>query len=390
MSLLKCYSVQSEFPLNLCICRNLFHRENHTLIDVLQEDPNIKRILIFIDSGLDKRFPKLQKRIERFFSIHPDTFILAGIHVIQGGEEAKQDLVAWQHTLSCIAEAKIDRHSYIMAIGGGAFLDVVGFAAATAHRGIRLIRVPTTTLSQADSGVGIKNGINFMGQKNYLGTFAIPSLVILDFLFTHYQTNENKLAGLVEAVKVALIKDAEFFEWFEENIYELRDYDRDLVEEAIMRSAEAHVLHITEGGDPYELGSSRPLDFGHWSAHYLETISNYTISHAEAVAIGICLDNRYAVRKGWITAEEEERILRIFRFLRFPTYHPLLSTKDENGDYEILKGLKKFQEHLGGELTILMLTGIGSSRNLRRIDTEVFATCIEDCKARSESSSVPE
>src|SRR5204862_2038620 len=129
--------------------------------------------------------------------------------IVPGGERAKQSpaLIAALH--ADLQRLGIDRQSFVVAIGGGALLDAVGYAAATAHRGVRLIRVPTTVLAQADSGVGVKNGINAFGKKNFLGTFAPPAAVINDSTFLVTLSDREWRSGLAEAIKVALLKDSQ-------------------------------------------------------------------------------------------------------------------------------------------------------------------------------------
>ena len=130
-----------------------------------------------------------------------------GISVFPGGEAAKADDHLVREVWAAIDAAHLDRHSYALVIGGGAFLDAVGYAAATAHRGVRLIRFPTTTLSQDDSGVGVKCAVNAFGKKNWVGAFSVPFAVINDFQFLHTQDEETRRGGLIEAVKVALVRD---------------------------------------------------------------------------------------------------------------------------------------------------------------------------------------
>ena len=172
------------------------------------------------------------------------------------------------------------RHCLI-AIGGGALLDVAGFAAAMAHRGVRLIRVPTTVLSQDDSAIGVKNGINAFDKKNYLGTFAAPFAVINDSRFLPTLSDRDWRSGISEAIKVALIRDAAFFDFIEANAVKLHDRDLPVMEQLVHRSAELHYDHITTNGDPYEQGSSRPLDYGHWAAHKLEPVTDYRLRTAK-------------------------------------------------------------------------------------------------------------
>jgi 3-dehydroquinate synthase len=266
----------------------------------------------------------------------------------------------------------------LLAIGGGAFLDSVGFAAATAHRGVRLVRFPTTTLSQDDSGVGVKCAINAFGKKNWIGAFAVPFAVINDFRFLHSQCEKTRRAGLIEAVKVALVKDGSFFEWIESNRLGLAELEPAVLEACVEKSALLHARHITQGGDPFETGSSRPLDFGHWAAHKLEALTGYQLSHAPAVAIGLALDTLYSVRSGLAPESLVKRVFPVLSALRFEMYHEALDWRDEFGKRRVLEGLDEFREHLGGELTVLMLQGIGRGVDIHRMDPAILAGCIDE------------
>ena len=214
--------------------------------------------------------------------------------LIDGGERAKNDMTNVEMIQGAIHEYGICRHSYVMVIGGGAAIDVVGYAAATAHRGVRLIRVPTTVLSQNDSGIGVKNSVNAFGKKNFLGTFAPPVVVLNDADFLMTLPDRDWRSGISEAIKVALLKDVEFFNFIEKKADRLVDRDMQAMHWLIYRCAQLHIDHIATSGDPFEFGSSRPLDFGHWAAHKLERLSHYTLRHGEAVAIGMALDSTYS------------------------------------------------------------------------------------------------
>ena len=215
-------------------------------------------------------------------------------------------------------EHRIDRHSYVIAIGGGAVLDAVGLVAATTHRGVRLIRVPTTVLAQDDSGVGVKNGVNLCGVKNFVGTFAPPFAVLNDLDLLTRLSERDKIAGMAEAVKVALIRDGDFFAWLERNADELVTFERPALAQMIRRCAELHMRQIAHGGDPFETGSARPLDYGHWSAHKLESLTHHHVRHGEAVAIGIALDARYSVLAGLAGRRPGGADLRAARASRLP------------------------------------------------------------------------
>src|SRR6185312_16684743 len=157
---------------------------------------------------------------------------------------------------------------------------------------------PTTVLAQNDAGIGVKNGINAFGAKNMLGTFAAPFAVINDGRFLATLGERDRIAGMAEAVKVALVRDAKFFAWLRAAAPRLAAFDRDAVAQSIRRCAELHLAHIATGGDPFELGNARPLDFGHWAAHKLEVMTDHALRHGEAVALGMALDARYSVEAG--------------------------------------------------------------------------------------------
>lgn len=378
-------NIRLDFPYRTGFTRGAFLPENDALIGLMEQRPS-GRILVLLEEGLEQFYPSLPADIDRYFTTNSGELHYAGCRSIPGGEIAKTTFSAWETALRHLVEAGIDRHSYIVAVGGGAFLDVAGFAAATAHRGIRLLRVPTTTLSQADSGVGVKNGINFMGQKNYLGTFAVPWATLNDFLFLHSQPRSLKRAGLAEVVKVAIVKDASFFAWLEKHAESLAACEKSALEYAVERSALLHAEHIAHSGDAFEMGSSRPLDFGHWAAHYMETMSGYTVGHAEAVAVGMCLDILYSVKQGWLPSAQAERIVAVLKALGLPVFHPLLPRRTADGKCEVLKGLEAFREHLGGHLTVLMLTDIGRGKDVHEIDTPLMEECIREMQVNASSA----
>ncbi|MGH2550975.1 MAG: 3-dehydroquinate synthase, partial [Thermomicrobiales bacterium] len=319
--------------------------------------------------------PTLLDDIDRYFQSYRETHRLVREPLlVPGGEQVKNDHRYVSEIQSAINDGGIDRHEYVVVVGGGAVLDMAGFAAATAHRGIRLVRVPTTVLSQNDSGVGVKNGVNAFGKKNFLGSFSPPVAVINDFALLEKISDRDWRGGISEAVKVALLKDVAFFEFLEEHGDDLRDRDEASMRWLIYRCAELHLNHIATSGDPFEFGSSRPLDFGHWSAHKLEQISNYSWRHGEAVAIGISLDSTYSYLSGRLSESEWQRIIAVFQAVGLPIYAPELesSLADRSSSLCVLQGLNEFREHLGGELTIMLLNGIGQGIEVHEIDESLM------------------
>ncbi len=358
------------FYYQVCFTESIFNVENSLLARQLGGEKKPK-VLFVLDEGVHRAHPYLYDAVISYSEHYKEVFTLsAEPMVVPGGEKAKNENKYLQQILDATHEYGIDRHSYIIAIGGGAVLDMVGFAAAIAHRGIRHIRIPTTVLSQNDSGVGVKNGVNAYGKKNYLGAFTPPVAVINDFRFLETLEDRDWRSGISEAIKVALIKDASFFIWLESHAVELMDRKNPAMEELIVRCAEMHLDHIA-GKDPFESGSSRPLDFGHWAAHKLEQLTNYQIRHGEAVAIGIALDTAYSHLKGMLNETELNRIIQMIKSLGFELFVPELSGSS------ILQGLEEFREHLGGELTIMLLDAIGSGVEVHEMENDLILESIE-------------
>ena len=366
----------------------VFARDNPVLASVLV-DPHSQptaarvKVLLVLEEALAAARPELAPEIEAYFGAHPQRLQLVGPPVrVTGGEVVKNDWSRVVEILELIHRHHIDRHNYVVVVGGGALLDMVGLAAATAHRGVRLIRIPTTTLAQDDSGVGVKNGVNAFGKKNFIGTFAPPFAVINDFDLLASLSDRDKRAGYIEAVKVACIRDSEFFDRLEQDAVALANFEPEAMKHLIRRSAELHLNHIANGGDPFEMGSARPLDFGHWAAHKLEQMSGYRLRHGEAVAIGIALDVLYSVRQGLLARPAAERILSLLERLGFTLFDPELESVSASGELGVLEGLEEFREHLGGELTITLLSDIGCGLEVHSMDIRHVRQALQDLEAR--------
>lgn len=365
------FSVPFQYPVHFT--QNLFDGENRLFSDLVRSR-HTPKVFFVIDEGVAGAWPNLISDIRHYAIRHRNAFSLcAEPLVVPGGEAAKNNRQCLETILQATERHAIDRHSYLVAIGGGAVLDMAGFAAAIAHRGIRHIRIPTTVLAQNDSGVGVKNGINAYGKKNYLGTFAPPCAVINDAAFLQTLDGRDWRAGMAEAVKVALIKDADFFQWMEENAVRLATRQMEPMQQLIHRCAELHLQHIA-GVDPFECGSSRPLDFGHWSAHKLEQLTDYQLRHGEAVAIGIALDATYSYLSGRISNLTLERIVTLIKTLGFEVYVPELEGS------AVLKGLEEFREHLGGRLTLMLLQEIGQGVEVHAMDKTLILRAINKLK----------
>ena len=364
-------SFQVHFEYKVFFTENLFATGNPVFREYLlsQQSDIRKKLLFVLDQGVVDHHPGLPLQIKNYLAELPSFSLVEDMLLIPGGEHAKNDQGAFDKITKAVHQYGIDRHSYIVAIGGGSFLDIAGYAAAVSHRGIRLIRIPTTVLSQNDSGIGVKNGINFFGKKNFLGTFAPPAVVLNDSHFLSTLNERHWRSGISEAIKVALIKDATFFEWIEDNASKLALRDMPSMHYLIKRCAELHLQHIA-GGDPFEMGSSRPLDFGHWSAHKLEQLTNFSVLHGEAVAMGIILDSVYSFLSGRITEEDITKIIDLMKIIGFDLTHPQMKIDDEHSP--LITGMNEFREHLGGKLTIMLLTAIGKGEEVHELDIQLL------------------
>ena len=379
------FSVPFEYP--VYFADSIFSVDNPTVANCLAQPGGADnhRAIVFIDEGVTGAMPALSAEVSRYFEVYEKQIRLACAPItVSGGEQIKNDPTGVKNMLKVVADHRIDRHSYVIAIGGGALLDAVGLVAATSHRGIRHVRIPTTVLAQNDSGVGVKNGINLFGQKNYAGTFAPPYAVFNDYRFIRTLSDRDKLAGMAEAVKVALIRDNSFYQWLTHNAAPLALFDERAMQYMIRRCAELHMHQIAMGGDPFETGSARPLDYGHWAAHKLESLTKYELRHGEAVAIGLALDTRYSVCCGLLNPGADEQVCDLLENLGFSLWHDSLNTTNENGELSVLQGLNDFREHLGGQLTITLLEDIGVGVEVNSIDHQLVRQAISWLKHRAE------
>lgn len=330
------------------------------------------RVMFVLDGGL-ALVSDIEERVARFARGCGAIEHAAEPLILPGGEECKNGLFSVRRAIRSIKRNGLCRHSYVIAVGGGALLDAAGLAASLCHRGIRLVRVPSTVLSQSDGGIGVKNGVNLEGSKNYLGAFTPPFAVVNDLSLLATLPDRDWRSGMTEAVKIALVKDGGFFELLEARAADLRARCPRAMRELIERCAGEHLRHIAQAGDPFELGSARPLDFGHWAAHRLEQISGFELRHGEAVGVGIALDSACSHLLGHLGRDELFRIVRLLAALGAPFFDGRLA----NGAGELLPGLEEFRQHLGGRLTITLLRGIGSGFETNELDAGTVSAAVE-------------
>ncbi len=378
--------VQWEFP--VIFTHALFDSANPVLVNTMHRHAEHRRhrAMVYVDSNVADALPKLPGQVAAYFAAHPERLDLVQAPVVvPGGEVIKNDIKYIDQFIRQMLEAHLDRHAFVIIVGGGAVMDAVGLAAALVHRGLRQIRVPTTVLGQNDAGVGVKNGVNFLGGKNSIGTFAPPFAVLNDFDFLLTLPDRDWLCGVAEAFKVSIIRDRAFFAELlaDAEKYPARDFAA--MQRLVIRCAEIHLEHIRTNGDPFEYGRARPLDFGHWSAHKLELMSDFAISHGEAVASGVLLDSIYAAKKSWITAKELDSIHDGFRRSGFQLWFEQYDQREPDGARTIFGGLRDFQEHLGGELTVTFPRGIGARHEVHEIDLALMEQALQELESRARS-----
>ena len=357
------FDVPFSYP--VVFTRNAFNADSLALREVIS--PNAK-VICYLDQGVADAHPKLVHEINHYFS---DALVMPP-RIVPGGEAIKNNYRLTMEMVDGMLEHRLDRHAVVLAIGGGAVLDAVGFATSIVHRGLRLVRMPTTTLAQNDAGIGVKNGMNLHGGKNTIGTFYPPVAVINDFSFLGTLSDVSWRDGISEAFKVAMIKDADFFHELCALAPRFNRRDPEATERMIVRCAELHLEHIATSGDPFERGSARPLDFGHWSAHKLESMSNYRISHGQAVATGIALDAGYALQQDWLSQAEYDELIAALLDSGIQLWHDELDLRLGDGALALLGGLEDFREHLGGQLCLTFPKGIGQKIEVHEHDSEIF------------------
>lgn len=373
-------SFSVPFVHRLRFTQDVMGSEQSVLADLLQPSGEAPaKVQIWMDEQVAKARPDLSAELKQFADSRPMLERVGNVQLVPGGEEIKNDIHIVERMLKVFNVSDLDRRSYVIVIGGGAVLDAVGFAAAIAHRGIRLVRLPTTTLAQCDSGIGVKNAVNLFRKKNWIGTFAVPWGVINDASLLESLPDRDFIGGFSECLKVSLLKDATFFDQLCAKSEEISQRAMQPALAAIQRSAELHLEHITNGGDPFEALEARPLDFGHWSAHKLESLTNFEVRHGEAVAIGVAIDAIYSSKNFGFPMSRANQVLKCLKNLGFELFHPMVKEVTP-----LFEGLEEFRQHLGGRLTLTMLEDVGKPHEVHEVDYRQMRCAIEEVVAFAE------
>jgi 3-dehydroquinate synthase len=292
-----------------------------------------------------------------YLSTLSDSLQAAGVTVIPiilpDGEEYK-NADTLQLIYDALLQHRCERSTTLIALGGGVIGDMTGYAAATYLRGVPFIQIPTTLLSQVDSSVGGKTGINHPLGKNMIGAFYQPQLVLADIDTLKTLPARELSAGVAEVIKYGLIRDAEFFDWLEQNIQALMQLQPEVTTQAIYRSClnKAQVV----AADEHENGERATLNLGHTFGHAIENGMGYGVwLHGEAVAAGTMLAADLAQRLGWLTAAQVQRMAALFQAANLPIQAPKLGA----AKYLDLMGLDK--KVVDGKIRLVLQQGIGKS-----------------------------
>jgi len=283
-------------------------------------------------------------------NLHGDKLSSYRLIEVQPGEQHKT-----LKTVDAIYERflgwEIDRSSTIVGVGGGMVCDIAGFVASTYLRGISFGFVPTTLLAQVDASVGGKNGVNYRGYKNLVGTFNQPQFVLCDFVFLKTLPYDELKNGVSEAIKSALIGDEALFDFIERNGQGISSRNDDAIQKVVYGS-----LHVKIGvvsRDETEKGERRKLNFGHTVGHAVEKTTGY--SHGEAVSIGMVMAAKLSEKKGTLTREDVKRIEALLSYFKLPV-------KCESDREAIMDAIRKDKKREGEDIHFVLLDGIGRAR----------------------------
>jgi len=276
------------------------------------------------------------------------------IPIVLADGEAHKNGATLNLIYDALLQNRCERGTTLIALGGGVIGDLTGYAAATYLRGVPFIQIPTTLLSQVDSSVGGKTGINHPLGKNMIGAFYQPQLVLADIDTLRTLPDREFSAGMAEVIKYGLIRDTPFFNWLEANMTKLMALDPDALNYAIYRSCENKAEVVI--ADEHENGERALLNLGHTFGHAIENAMGYGVwLHGEAVAAGTIMAADLSYRMGWVNAEDIRRVKRIFSAAKLPTEPPDLGYER----YLDLMGLDK--KVVDGKIRFVLQQGIGKS-----------------------------
>ena len=325
--------------------------------DLLKKHISSKKVAIITN---DKVAPLYLQKIKNILSVEKDV-----IPIILPDGEAFKNLETLNLIYDALLTNKANRQVTLIALGGGVIGDITGFAAATFMRGVDFIQIPTTLLSQVDSSVGGKTGINHPLGKNMIGAFYQPKCVVADISLLKTLPDKELSAGLAEVIKYGLIRDSIFFKWLEDNIEGIMKRDSQLLIQSVVRSCQ-NKADIVEA-DEFESGIRATLNLGHTFGHAIETATGYgKWLHGEAIATGIVMAAYLSEQMGWLTQEENNRIKSLIVDAKLPVSPPDISKQKF---LDLMQLDKKTKED---QINLVLQQGIGKAILTSNYDTEKF------------------
>lgn len=326
-------------------------------------EADTKRLCIVTDSTVDALYG------DELLGLLKEKCRKAVKYVFPAGEMNKTlDTVRGVYTF--LIEEGFDRKDMLVALGGGVVGDLTGYTAATYLRGIDFIQIPTTLLAQADSSIGGKTGVDFDGYKNMVGAFKMPRLVYMNLSALNTLEDRQFFSGFAEVMKSALIKDASFYEWLIENMYEICEKDLGVLEEMVMRCCSIKKLVVEK--DPTEQGERALLNLGHTIGHAIEKAKNFELYHGECVALGTVAAAYISWKKEMLSMEEYYEIRDMF----VPFYLPI--SIDDIDPQEILRLTKSDKKMTAGKIRFILLKKIGKAVIDSTVTDEEILAAIEE------------
>ena len=305
-----------------------------------------RKIAIITDTNVEKLYAEQIK--ECLETVSPTTVVYA----IPAGEENK-NLSEIEKIYQVLIDNHFDRHDLIVALGGGVVGDMAGYTAATYLRGIAFIQIPTTLLAQTDSSIGGKTGVDFEGYKNMVGAFYMPSLVYMNISVLNSLSGEQFASGFAEVMKHGIIKDADFYMWLIDNMYEIEERNPDVLIEMIKRSCDIKRQVVEK--DPTEKGERALLNFGHTIGHAIEKHKNFELSHGECVALGAVAAAYISWKRQMLSMEEYYEIRDMFVPFGLP-----ISVTDIDAE-EIINLMHSDKKSDGNNIKFVLLKKVGKA-----------------------------
>lgn len=317
------------------------------LADELQAfDVENRKVAVIMDSNTEKLFG------ETVHDVLKECCKEVLLHAFPAGESNKT-LDTVKDIYKALIHAHFDRKDLLIALGGGVVGDVTGYTAATYLRGVDFIQIPTTLIAQSDSSIGGKTGVDFDGYKNMVGAFYMPKLVYMNVSVLKELDDRQFYAGFAEVMKHGLIKDAMFYEWLLENMYEIHDRKPEVLEEMIMRSCTIKKLVVEK--DPKELGDRALLNFGHTIGHAIEKAMNFEMMHGECISLGMVAAAYISWKHNWLSMEEYYEVRDMFVPFNLPISIDCIEPE------EILRLTKSDKKMESGQIKFVLLKKVGKA-----------------------------